>query len=1156
MTRLDFRILGPLEVQPPGGAPLDLGARKQRAVLALLLLDPGRVVSLDRIINGLWTGEAPSSATSTLQVYISQLRRVLEPGRPPRTPPSVLVTRDPGYLLAIDAGQVDAARFTRGAEDGRARLVAGAYAEAETLLTAALREWRGGPLADFADEEFAGAVAAQLGEVHDGAVEDLVDVHLATGRHAAAAAASVALLDRHPFRERSWGQLMLALYRDGRQADALAAFRRARTVLDEELGLPPGPHLRDLEAAILRHDPALTPSAGTPGFAAPGAAVKASPGATVKASPGGTVQAPPGAVVKAPPGAAVEVAERPPGTVLVGREREERHLDERLAQAAAGQGGVVLVVGEAGLGKTLLAERAAALADGHGLRVAWSRCVEASATPAFWPWAQILRALPDTDGRRHLLDVLAGRGESGWRAEEPGTALFHLHEAVAETLSECAAGQPLLLVVDDLHVADASSLQLLAHLAPALHRRPILLLGTMRPDVADGDPALRETLALLANERGADRIRLGSFTAGDVAAYLHDSAGGDAPGEVVLALLERTGGNPFYLKELLRLLTSEHPGGWGTAQAVADLDVPEGVRDVVGRRVSRLPEATQAMLRTAAVIGRDVELVLLEASTDAENEQVMSALEPAVVAGLLTEVPGTWDYRFSHAIVRDTLYGALTRLQRSRLHLRVGAALEAFDQPDDPALLGRLVHHFTMAARLGGAERAVGYARRAADLSMAQLAYDEAATYLESALGALDPTRPGAAADRCRLLVQLGVARRAGGDLAGTRAVLDEALTLARQLGDDDLTMDAATLFGGVTLWTWRPYLVVDERMIGILRDQLARLGDTDPRRRAVLLGTLAVELYHSEHRPAGEAHAAEAVAIARRTGDAELRARTLDNLWNVALVPQAERLRRAAVDELLAIDGLPRTVELTGRLHRMMSAVTAGDLATFETDLARAVHLGDQLRTGVLAAQVRYARAGRAMLDGRWDDGERLVGEAFALQAHTSLWGTHWIRLAMLYTSRRFQGRPGELLDELVRRADEPHLELLRPTAVLAACESGDEDRARRLVDRWGTRREMLWCWNLVAFQWALVAARLDLPQCAELYEEVLPFADQWATVGTGCATWGSMHYALAALAHALGRRDEGLAHATLALEAHRRLGAAHLEAASVAQVARLSGA
>ncbi|MEV0129829.1 AfsR/SARP family transcriptional regulator, partial [Dactylosporangium sp. NPDC050688] len=319
MTRLDFRILGPLEVQPPAGAPLELGARKQRAVLALLLLDPGRVVSLDRIVNGLWTGEAPSSATGTLQVYVSQLRRVLEPDRPPRTPPAVLVTRDPGYLLAVDGEQVDAVRFTRGAEAGRGRLAAGAYAEAEQLLTAALGQWRGEPLADFADEEFAAAVAAQLGEVRDGAVEDLVEVHLATGRHAQAATAAQGLLDRHPFRERSWGQLMLALYRDGRQADALAAYRRARTVLDEELGLPPGPQLRALEAAILRHDPALDttlaapPATPLPTPDPPGAGAPLVAGAPVVAGAPLGVAAPLGA------GAAVQPAALPgPAAALPG----------------------------------------------------------------------------------------------------------------------------------------------------------------------------------------------------------------------------------------------------------------------------------------------------------------------------------------------------------------------------------------------------------------------------------------------------------------------------------------------------------------------------------------------------------------------------------------------------------------------------------------------------------------------------------------------------------------------------------------------------------------------------------------------------------------------------------------------------------------------
>ncbi|MFB9177306.1 BTAD domain-containing putative transcriptional regulator [Dactylosporangium sucinum] len=1217
MTRLDFRILGPLEVRTPTGEPLDLGARKQRAVLALLLVDPGRVVSLDRIVHGLWAGEAPSSATGTLQAYVSQLRRVLEPDRPPRTPPAVLVTRDPGYALAVAPSQVDAVRFAAAVEAARADLRAGAYDLAERSLTAALGEWRGAPFADFADEEFAVAPAAQLTELRDSAVEELIEVQLATGRPAGAAASAQGLLERHPFRERAWGQLMIALYRAGRQADALAAYRRAREVLDDELGLPPGPHLQALEAAILRQDPDLDPvggsyvpalalhdpahrdrtthgvpdiseKSGTSGDggrgdeAAGGAAQRVAagagplaggqaertaargeafaggpsathreslagrPSATHRAAPAGGPSANHRAALTGGPSAArgaTFVGEAAGVEPLVGRAAEEQHVADRIAQAGAGRGGVLLVVGEAGVGKSLLAEWAAATAERHGLATAWSRCVEAGATPAFWPWAQVLRALPDTPERRHLRDVLAGRGDSEWRREDPDAGLFHLHEAVAETLREAAGERPLLVVVDDLHVADASSLQLLAHLAPALHRLPILLLATLRPEAGDADPALREALALLANERGAERLRLGSFTAADIADYL----GGRPGADVVEALLERTGGNPFYLKELLRLLASEHPGGWGSAQAVVDTGVPESVRDVISRRVSRLPDDTQVLLHAAAVIGRDVSLLVLEASTDRPNEAVLEALEPAVAAGLLTEVPGTWDYRFSHAIVRDTVYGGLSRLQRARLHKQVGEALE---RAEDPALLPLLVHHFTMAAPLGVADRAVRHARRAAELAMAQLAYDEAARYLETALGA---TRPGASRDRGRLLVQLGVARRAAGDVAGTRAVLDEALTVATQLGDDELAMDAATLFGGVTLWTWRPYLGVDERMIGILRAQLGRLDPADDRRRAVLLGTLAVELYYSPDRPEGEEHAARAVALARGSGDPDLLVRTLNNYWVAAWVPQREAPRRAVVDELLAIDSLTPTVEVTALVHRMMSRTIAGDLAGFDADLARCVRLAEEIRTPVLGAQVRYARAGRAINAGDWATAERLVGEAFALQEHTSLWGTQWIRLAMLHTSRRFEGRPGDLRDELVRWADEPLLELLRPTAVLAACESGDEDLARELVGRWGTARDHLWCWSFIAFQWGLVAARLGTPDPRELYDEILPFADQWSSVGSGCATWGTLHFVLAELAARLGD-PAALEHATAALAEHTRVGIAHLVAASRAQVARMT--
>ncbi|MEV8511048.1 BTAD domain-containing putative transcriptional regulator [Dactylosporangium sp. NPDC051484] len=1141
MTRLDFRILGPLEAWAPDGRPIDLGARKQRAVLAMLLLEPGRVVSLDRIVEGLWAGEAPASATGTLQAYVSQLRRALEPDRPPRTPPAMLLTRDPGYLLAVDDTQVDARRFAAGVEAARAGLARGDLATAERALHEALREWRGEPLADLADEEFATAAVTRLGELHDGALEDLAEVQLGAGQTAAAIAGAQALLERRPFRERSWGQLMLGLYREGRQADALAAFRRARAVLDEELGLPPGPELRALEAAILRHDPSLAePSRPTQ----PAAPIQ--PTQPVGTTRPAQATAPEWVAAAAP----VENAECVPR--LVGRGAEERRIAERIELAAGGAGGVLLVAGEAGLGKTRLAELAAEIAAGRGLSVAWSRCVEASATPAFWPWVQVLRTLPDTGDGRRLLDVLAGRGESSWRAEDPDTARFHLHEAVADTLRLHASARPLLIVIDDLHVADASSLQLLAHLAPALHQRPILALATLRPEAADAAPALRETLALLANERGAERLRLTALTEDEIAEYT------DRPHAVAQALLERTGGNPFYLKELLRLLESEYPDGWGDAQAVAATGVPESVRDVITRRLSRLPERTRELLETAAVIGRDVDLLLLEAATENRatggHELVMAALEPAVAAGVLLELPNGWDYRFSHVLVRDTVYGGLSRLRRARLHRGVGEALEAFDRPDDPNLLGRLVHHFTMAARLGVADRAVRYATRAAELAMAQLAYDEAARYLESALGALDPTATGAAERRGRLLVQLGVARRAAGDVDGTRAVLDEALTLARQLGDDGLAMDAATLFGGVTLWGWRPYRTIDERMIGILREQLDRLNPADRSRRAVLLGTLAVELYHSPQQPEGEALGTEAVRLAREVGDPELLIRTLNNYWNAAWVPEREPERRAVVDEMLTITPLPRTVEAIVRVHRMVTEMSAGDIAGFDADLARCVRLAEEVRSSVLPAQVRYAQAGRAILDGRWAEGERLVGEAFALQEHTSLWGADWIRLALLYTSRRFQGRAGELRDELVRRAGEPHLELLRPTAVLAACESGDEDLARTLIARWGATRDRLWSWEFMAFQWGLIAARLGTPDPRELYDEIAPYAERCCTVGTGCATWGSLHFVQAELAVRLGDRAVALEHAHAARATHERLGVAYLIAASDAQLAVLA--
>ena len=1144
-TALDFRILGPLTVTGPDGTELRLGTRKQRAVLALLALEAGRVVSLDGIIAGLWADEAPSSATGTLQAYISQLRRTLEPDRSPRAAPTVLLTREPGYLLAVRPDQVDAVRFETQVEAGRAALAAGLPDEAERLLTAALAQWRGEPLLEFADEAFAMPVITRLTALRRDTTEDLTDAQLGLARNAQAAAQARELLRQDPFRERSWGQLMLALYRDGRQAEALEAYREARAMLDEQLGLPPGPQLQALERAILRQDPALALTARpvTP------AAIASSP------PPPGTPWVPGAANAGAElTDGDVRAAEPAAAAKMVGRGLQLEVIGDRLTAATRGRGGLLFVAGGAGVGKTFLTERVVERATAAGMAIAWSRCVEGSTTPAFWPWIQLLHAVPPNPEKERLLAALSGVAESREPAGDPDAARFHLYEAVGELLRTVAERQPMLLVIDDTHLADAASLRLLTHLASALSRLPVLVLATMRAEPGDHGQPLREMLGALANERGVERVTLPPFSATDVRDYLQAGAAEPDPA-VVAALHGRTGGNPFYLRELLRLLASEHPDGWTSREVIAESTVPESVRDVIGRRVARMPEETQALLRAAAVIGRDVDTVLLESAAGLDYERVLSLLEPAVASGLLVEVPDGWNYRFAHSLVRDALYAELSRLQRARVHRRIGEALESMHQTDDPATVGLLAHHFAAAARIGASAKAVSYARHAAELAETQLAYDEAVDFLTTALAALDPTTADAAQRRCELLVQLGKARRLAGDVVSAHAALYEAVALGTRLGDDSLVIDAATVFGGVTLWNWRPYGQVDERMVAILEDQVARLDPADHLRRAALLGTLGVELFYGERRDEGERFAEEAVELASRHGDAELRARTLNNyLVAAAWIPDRRDQRLAAVNEMLTLCPLPWRVEIVARLHRMILLMSQGDLAGYDRDLARCRHLLTEIRVPELAAYVSYAAAGRAILDGRWAEAERLVEDAFTEHRRTNIWGGQWMRLVLLYTSRRCQGRPGELLDELVTRADEPELELLRPTAVLAACESGDKARAAKLLDRWGSPIRRDWSWDIVAYQWALVAAQLDGPDPAHWYETLSPFADRFVGVGSGGATWGSNHYALAELAHRLDRPEQAVRHARAALAAHRRLGVAHLIEASLSQSARIA--
>ncbi|MDQ3944880.1 MAG: AAA family ATPase, partial [Actinomycetota bacterium] len=365
-----FAFLGPLEVSI-AGRPVNLGGSTPRTLLAMLLLRLGEVVATDALIEGLWGDRVPPSAINSLHSHLSRLRRVLGGGREAGAGFRV-VRHGAGYVLEGDPERVDARRFERLVEDGRRALAAGDTASAAGLLRQALGLWRGPALADFPDAAFVQAEAVRLDELRLAVTEELVDVELGLGNHAALVPQLEALVAAHPLRERFWGQLMVSLYRAGRQADALRAYQRVRDVLVDELGIEPGPTLRHLEDQILRQAPELEApdGAGRPSLVPPAAATPMAP-------------ALPAPVTR---------------DAFVGREGELARLDEALAEAIGGEGRLVLVEGEAGLGKTALVERFAARARAGGAAVCFGRAWEDEGAPPFWPWVEAVRARLEQSG--------------------------------------------------------------------------------------------------------------------------------------------------------------------------------------------------------------------------------------------------------------------------------------------------------------------------------------------------------------------------------------------------------------------------------------------------------------------------------------------------------------------------------------------------------------------------------------------------------------------------------------------------------------------------------------------------------------------------------------------------------------------------------------
>jgi DNA-binding SARP family transcriptional activator/tetratricopeptide (TPR) repeat protein len=1122
---LDIRVLGPLDVRLDD-VSVELGGAKPRAILAMLALQAGRVVSVDQLVEAGWGAEAPLRAVNSVPVYISQLRKALGASR--------IETRAPGYALNLDTGELDLSRFedqVRAASIARGR---GDHAAAASLLREALNLWRGPALADLVAEPFFGE-AARLEELRLVATEDRVEAELAMGAHQHLVGELEALVSAHPLRERLRAQVMLALYRSDRQAEALRAYQDLRRVLGEELGIEPSRELASLEEAMLLQRPELewrpAPAPATPLAGGAGAEP--------------LVQRPGPPMLKTGTGP------------FVGRDEELAKLTEIWDRVCAGRLELALVAGEPGIGKTRLMAEFAAQAGAGGAIVLYGRCDDDAPVP-YRPFVEALRLYVEGSSTadlralsfrvRELVRVVPELVERLPELEVPrgrdsDTERYFLFEAVVALLAAAAGNAPVLLILDDLHWADKPSRLLLRHVTQRLTESPMFVLTTSRDT---------EVLTEVDRERRAHRIRLGGLTEPDVATLLK-TWNDTAPPGLVTAVHAETDGNPFFVGEVLRHLTETAP----TDLEGGRFGIPEGVRELLSRRLERLGPDARRLLQVGAVVGREFDVAVLEEVVDLSADAVLDALEELERAGILVEMdrpPGR--YRFAHNLVREAIYDELAPTRRARSHQDVGRALERVWASRRDLPLAELAHHFSMAAPLGETARAIDYARRAAEQAASQLAYDAAISHYGRALELVGdaPTR-----ERAELLLALGDAEWRVGSTERAPRTFAAAATIARTLKDPELLGLAAVGKGAGHLLYFFESGMLDEDAVALLEEALVAVGEGDSAVRVELLGTLARLLYLIPPFERRVSLIDEAIAMAERLGLPETMAVARFQEYNALRTPfnASQRLEQATRLLQMAIELNDRELLLTCHLFRVMDLLELGDIDGVDAEFGPQLQLADELRQPNLVWITTLHRAMRATLDGRFEEGEALAQEALELGMQTEMAFPAPVYGGQIAVLRTLQGRADEI--EAPVRAlitGMPYVPAWQAGLAFALVEAGRLEEARvaleAVVPVSEVPEDIFFTVHMASVAEAC-AALGDVERAAPVYDALLPLADQNVVLALGASCWGSVSHYLGLLAACLGRLDDADTHFQQALDRNGRMGAWPLVARTQVAYARM---
>ncbi|MDR3454251.1 MAG: AAA family ATPase [Rhodoferax sp.] len=858
----------------------------------------------------------------------------------------------------------------------------------------------------------------------------------------------------------------------------------------------------------------------------------------------------------------------PASEPFVGRERELAVLDTLLTRALAGSGGAAALAGEPGIGKTYTAQMLARRAAARGMQVLWGRCNEEPGAPSYWPWLEVMQGWLDSHDdavvRRTLLHAAPALAEIVpdvarrfpdlpplLPTTDPLQTRFRLFNAITEFWKRAALEQPLLLILDNLHWADASSLRLLEFLAPDLDACRMLLLVTYRDMALSRQHPLSGTLGELARHRPFERLRLSGLSRDETALVMKLAVGGAVPPSLLDRVHEQTEGNPLFVSEMTRLLLQEKaldagPGGSSTASRAGRLlRIPEGIKEVIGQRLNRLSLQANHVLACAAVIGRSFDIGLLARLADDLDEEALSAaLEEALRASVieaLQTMPGR--YHFGHALFREILYDEIAPPKRGRLHLKVACALEAAHRHDMGRHLPALAHHYWAALPGGDAALAVAYALRAAEQADKLLAHEEAVRYYGLALQGMDADTGVDALSHCRVLNALGEAHARGGEYLQAREVFEQAAHLAT---DANCAHELARAALGFETASWAPGLpgVAAARL---LRQALDALDGEELSLMVQLLSALSRALIFSGEEAQAMKVLEQAVAMARRTSDPLTLATTLIATLSARWQHERTSERMANAEEALrlATQTGDRLLMSQAAAWRIFDQFELGDMVGWRANLEAYERDAEELRQPFLQYVGACSRTMHALFEGRFAQVEALAQRTFQIGDRMPGLDAAGVYGVQMFTLRREQGRLHEvapLVQHFVKVTG--HANVWRPGLALIYAELGQLDAARsefNVLAADGFRRlarDGVWVASL-AYLAHVCCTLHDADRAAALYQLLAPYAGRNLLAGTSIACFGAADLVLGMLSTTRGLDVDAERHFRAALTMNERQGA-----------------